>query len=259
MSHEESLSSVVIDNGSSMINAGIAGSGVVIDSGDSQTSLVPIYEYSLPPDKTTHLPVMSRTEFGGRCITEYMQMLLPYESRCSFLTSSEQYYVGDMKEKLCYVALDFQEEMEKAASSSAIKKNYEMPDGQIITVGNERFRCPELLFRRDFIGSKELGIHEQIYDSIMKCNPDIRRDLYSNIVLSGGNILFEGIVERLHKELSVLDPSGTEIQITAPSERKYSVWIGGSIVASLNTFKQMWITKKEYDEYGPSVVHRKCF
>ena len=74
-----------------------------------------------------------------------------------------------------------------------------------------------------------------------------------------GSTMFGGIAERVHKELTHLAPSSIKVKVVAPPERKYSVWIGGSILASLSTFQQMWITKQEYDESGPSIVHRKCF
>ena len=93
----------------------------------------------------------------------------------------------------------------------------------------------------------------------MKCDVDIRKDLYANIVLSGGTTMFSGISDRLTKEITALAPSTMKIKVVAPPERKYSVWIGGSILASLSTFQQMWISKQEYDESGPSIVHRKCF
>ena len=92
----------------------------------------------------------------------------------------------------------------------------------------------------------------------MKCDLDIRRDLYSNIVMSGGSTMFAGISERLAKELQGLAPAAMKVKVVAPPERKYSVWIGGSILSSLSTFQQMWISKAEYDESGPSIVHRKC-
>jgi len=83
--------------------------------------------------------------------------------------------------------------------------------------------------------------------------------LYANIVLSGGTTMYPGIDERMSKEITALAPATMKIKIVAPPERKYSVWIGGSILASLSTFQQMWITKQEYDESGPTIVHRKCF
>uniref|UniRef100_A0A8C9DJI7 Actin alpha 1, skeletal muscle n=1 Tax=Prolemur simus TaxID=1328070 RepID=A0A8C9DJI7_PROSS len=94
---------------------------------------------------------------------------------------------------------------------------------------------------------------------IMKCDIDIRKDLYANNVMSGGTTMYPGIADRMQKEITALAPSTMKIKIIAPPERKYSVWIGGSILASLSTFQQMWITKQEYDEAGPSIVHRKCF
>ncbi len=92
----------------------------------------------------------------------------------------------------------------------------------------------------------------------MKCDIDIRKDLYGNIVLSGGTTMFPGIVDRLQREITSLAPSEMKIKIIAPPERKFSTWIGGSILASLSTFQHMWISKEDYDESGPTIVHRKC-
>lgn len=109
----------------------------------------------------------------------------------------------------------------------------------------------------------------------MKCDIDIRRDLYGNIVMSGGTTMFPGIADRMNKEITAFAPSNMrvmshsmtllpvtlthslcQVKIVAPPERKYSVWIGGSILASLSTFQNLWCTKQEYDESGPAIVHR---
>ncbi|KAJ5080656.1 actin [Anaeramoeba ignava] len=199
--------------------------GIVIEIGDGVIQIVPIYERFVLPNSS------SKLNLAGRDLNEYLMKILN-ERGYPFTTSAERQIVRDIKEKHCYVALDFDKEMNE--EQTLIEKDYELPDNQVITFGNERFRTPEVLFQPSFIGMQESGIHQKTFDSIMKCDEEIRNDLFSNIVLSGGSSMFPGIKQRLKKEIIQLSENKeNKIKVIALSERKYSVWIGGSMLASL--------------------------
>jgi len=225
--------------------------GIVMDSGDGVSHVVPIYEgYALPH-------AIKRLNLAGRAITDYLMKLIT-EQGMTFTGSAEREIVRDLKEKMAFVAVDYEEEIKKW-EAGGLDKTFELPDGNILNIGDEAFRCTEVLFDPSRVGKEAGGIHNLTFDSIKLCDIDVRKDLYSNIVLSGGSTMIPGIGERMSKEISVLAPKSMKVKIVTPSERKYSVWIGGSVLSSLTTFQGMWITRKEYDQHGAQIVHRKCF
>jgi actin beta/gamma 1 len=223
--------------------------GVVLDSGDGVTHVVPVYQ----AHALNH--AIMRLDIGGRDLTDYMARLL-YDRGFTM-----HYYevTRDIKEKMCRVALDYEQELQALNAAPQLQTSYELPDGDMITTGNARIQCPEALFQPSLLGMESVGIHELVRAAISKCDEDIQKFIYTNIILAGGNTMFEGLSERLHNELKVIAPKDMRPKVIAPPERKYSAWIGGSILGSLAPFQDACITKQEYEECGAKIVHRKCF
>ncbi|CAH1784012.1 unnamed protein product [Owenia fusiformis] len=222
--------------------------GVVLDSGEGVTHAVPIYEGFAMQHS------IMRVDIAGRDVSRYLRLLLRKEGH-NFHTSAELEIVRTIKERACYLSINPQKEETMDTEKTA----YTLPDGSTLEVGPARFRAPELLFRPDLIGEEYEGIHDVLHYAIQKSDMDLRRVLYQNIVLSGGSTLFKGFGDRLLSEVKKLAPKDIKIRISAPQERLYSTWIGGSILASLDTFKKMWVAKREYDEEGARAIHRKTF
>lgn len=222
--------------------------GVVLDSGDGVTHAVPIYEgYAMPHS-------IIRSDIAGRDVSKYLRLLLRKEGY-DFHTTAEFEIVKGLKENVCYLATS----PLKEESLETEKVQYQLPDGQVIDVGSSKYRAPELLFRPDLVGEEYPGIHEVLTSAIQRSDIDLRKMLYSNVVLSGGSTMFKGFGDRLLNEMRQLAPKNTKIRISAPQERLISTWIGGSILASLDTFKKIWVSKKEYDNDGAKIIHRKTF
>jgi actin len=173
--------------------------GAILNIGDDVTHAFPIYEGYV----VSGAPL--RMNVAGRKLTDHLVNLL-MERGLSFETSSEREVVRDIKEKLCYVAMDFRDE-----SRSNVEKEYELPDGSVISLNTERFTVPEALFRPYLVDSENDGIDKLLFDSISKCGIYERKEMFGNIVLSGGTTMFEGIAERLRKEITYLTPIKTII------------------------------------------------
>ncbi|KAK6457970.1 centractin actin-related protein of the dynactin complex [Scheffersomyces xylosifermentans] len=250
--------------------------GLVIDSGDGVSHIVPVYEgFSLPTS-------IKRMDIAGRDITEQLSFNIRRMTGVSLSSSSELEIVRMIKEKTCFVSKDPIKDEKLYATNYHLKANpelfstYKLPDGHEIQVGVERFRSTEILFNPQLIGDESPGIHELASLAISKTDLDLRPTLYQNIILSGGNTLLTNFGDRLLSELKTMQSPSSDnssvwnkssntnsyntkmkIKIYAPPERKYSTWIGGSILAGLSTFRKMWVTSEEYQE-NPEIVHIKC-
>lgn len=210
--------------------------GIVLDCGDGVSHAVPVYEGFAISNS------IRRIDVAGRDVTENMQLQLRKGGHV-FHTSAEKEIVRVMKEKTSYVALDpRKEEKEWERGLWKVEKkevDYVLPDGHKIRIGPERFRAPEILFEPELIGLEYPGVHQMVVDAINRTDMDLRKNLFGNIVLSGGTTLTKGFGDRLLHEIQRLAVKDMRIKIFAPPERKYSTWIGGSILAGLSTFRKV--------------------
>ena len=216
-------------------------SGLVVSSGDGVTNVTPIQDGFVLGN------AIRQTDLCGRDITKHLNKLLNKKG-CNLTTSGDQDVVREIKEKLCYLAFEPEEEQAK-------EKKYTLPDGREITLAEERFRAPEAIFNPKLLSKEALGLHKIVHNSITECDINLRRGMFGSILLSGGNTMFRGIEQRLEKELVSLAPSTVKIGVVAPPERKNSVWIGGSILASLSSFREQWVTRDQYREIGAAAFN----
>ncbi|ORX43614.1 Actin/actin-like protein [Piromyces finnis] len=220
--------------------------GLILDSGDGVTHAVPVYEgFALKHS-------IRRIDLAGRDVTDHLQLLLR-KSGSYFHTSAEKEVVRTIKEKTCYISQNPAKEEEQ---ENYKHDEYKLPDGNRIKLNTERYKAPEILFKPEIIGLEYPGIPQVIIDSITKSDLDLREKLYGSIVLSGGSTLFKGFCDRLLTELKNLAPKDVKIKMYSQPERKYSTWIGGSILSSLATFSKMYVTSDEYHE-NPNIIHEK--
>ena len=225
--------------------------GTVINSGHGCTCCVPVEDGFMIKN------AVGRIDFGGKDVTNLLMNKLN-ENRYTSKTLINEDIVNKIKETFCYVSDDYQNEIKKDLKE--IEQQYILPDGEVISIGKELFEIPEILFQSTLFENSFNGIHELINYSLMKCNDNIRNELFENIVITGGNSLIKNFDKRLKNELKKIPFSPTNINFIEikTNERKYSDWLGGSIFAYYLP-SNIWIMKEEYDEFGPSIIHKKCY
>jgi len=226
-------------------------SGIVLDSGEGITHAVPCVEGSCLPH------AIIRSDISGRHLTEHMAKILAQSNQ--IFKNPDLEVIRDIKEKVTSVSLNIAYEIQREQTlHCALGKPYELQDGRVIRIGNERYKCPEALFVPSLIGLECQGIHTLIYNAIMRCNPQQRELCMSNIILAGGNTMFQGIKERLQKELAALfSCSENNICIKATPDRRFATWCGGSLLASNCPDENFWISKEEYEDAGPMIIHER--
>lgn len=218
--------------------------GVVVASGEGVTQVVPVYEgFAIPH-------AIQRQDLAGTDVTTALQDALLNRRPGSVHVDLET--AREMKEKLCYLNYDPDVDVD----DRQLKRGYKLPNGDVITVGPERFQSPEVLFQPSLIDSESLGLPALVIKSVSACPIDIRRHLYDKVMMAGGTTLMPGICRRLLKELSNLAPTA-HVKIVAPARRQHSAWCGGSILASLSTFPQLCVSKADYEEHGNGILREK--
>lgn len=230
----------------SMYSAGMV-TGIVHCSGCSISNTIPVYE-GFPIYQRGYRPWDFPT---GHCLTDHLMSLLNAQGN-SFNRQSEP-VIEDIKKKLCYVSLDYEHEMAYNKSS----ETYHLPDGKAIVIDQAtQINVPEVVFQPRLLGIEDFGVHELIENISSRCDPTIKKLLSGNVVVAEGHTLFPGFKRRLEMELKKFDP---DYAVTASPYEGCSAWQGGGILATTSTFKDICVTREEYNEYGPVMVTRKCF
>ncbi|BEI80258.1 hypothetical protein CcaverHIS002_0107870 [Cutaneotrichosporon cavernicola] len=229
--------------------------GVVVDSGDGVTHIVPVYDgFSLP-----HLT--RRLDVAGRDVTRYLIKLLLMRGY-AFERTADFETVRGIKEKLCFMSYDLELDKKLADETTVLVENYTLPDGRVIKVGSERYEAPECMFQPHLVDVEQPGVAELLFQTIQQAALDTRAELYKHIVLSGGSSMYPGFPSRLEKEMKQLyltrvlnnDASrlkNFKIRIEDPPRRKHMVFLGGAVLADIMKSQEaFWVTKQEWEEEG---------
>ncbi|KAI1778497.1 actin family [Hypoxylon cercidicola] len=236
-------------------------SGVVVDSGDGVTHIVPVYESVVLNHLTRRLDV------AGRDVTRNLIALLLRRGYALNRTADFE-TVRQIKEKLCYVSYDLELDKRLSEDTTVLVESYTLPDGRVIRVGSERFEAPECLFQPHLVDCEQPGIAEFLFNTIQAADVDVRSSLFKAIVLSGGSSMYPGLPSRLEKELKQLwltrvlggNPERLnkfKVRIEDPPRRRHMVFLGGAVLANIMADKEsMWITQQEWEEQGPRILEK---
>lgn len=223
--------------------------GLVFDAGDGVSHCIPVFEGIPLYDQIKRLNV------AGRHVTEYLIKLLLLRGY-AFNSSADFETVREIKEQLCYVSYQLSKDRKLAQETTVVDKEYRLPDGQVITVGRERFEAPECLFNPNLLDVETPGIAELMFESINESSIDCRRALFNNVILTGGTTMFPGLSSRVEKDLKDIyvreyckgDRAGLsriKINVHDPPRRRHGVFIGASFLANY-TPEERWISRKDY-------------
>ena len=230
-----------------MLSAGYS-SGCVFDSGATMTEIVPVLEGKAIKDKVEFF------QLGGNDINEYLEKVLS-TYHVPLATRNEKKIAEQIKKEMCYVALNYEEE-----AKNAKENEYVLPNGDKIQLKSSIYAGSEAMFNPSFVGKGEKGIAKRCWDVISKFEGiEEKQSLFSNIVFSGGNTMMKGFYERFTKDIKEIAPAEMKdsLKVLAMPHRDDHAWIGGSIFASISSYKKKFITKEEYNEFGAQYILEK--
>ncbi|NXA77504.1 ACL10 protein, partial [Thryothorus ludovicianus] len=226
-------------------------SGLALEAGAAVSHATPVCDGQTLRKGTRCLGV------AGDHLSRYLhRLLLESPAEPAVLQALTKKVLTQLKEQCCYVSLDYEGDLWEKESHHPAR--FQTPDGRWITLGKERFCCPEPLFRPELLQHSCPGLHQLAGQSLHSVPEHLRRLMLGNIVLSGGSSMFPGFPERMCLELNFLfQGAGVHIEVLANPKRGTAAWAGGSMAASLTSFQHTWMTKAEYQEHGSSYVHVK--
>ncbi|XP_063716155.1 actin-related protein 2-like [Symsagittifera roscoffensis] len=236
--------------------------GVVMDIGDGVTHICPVYEGRTNPN------TVKRLDIAGSHITDYLIRLLQLRGY-AFNKSSDGDIVREIKEKLCYISYDTQEEQKLAEETTVLVEQYQLEDGRNVKLSSERFQAPEILFQPHLFNVEKAGCAELLFESVNQCDMQIRLEIFKHVVLSGGSTMLPGFPSRLEKEIKQLYLERTlkgdksrlskfRVKVEDPPRRKHMVFLGGAVLANIMKDKvDFWITKEEFSAGGMEGIRNK--